>query len=120
MSGDKIRKSKHCLICKGNKLTRFMSLGDLPLANSYLTIDELKNSELMIPLEIYFCHKCHLVQLLDIVDRNLLFNNYAYFSSASSTLVEHFEEYAQDLIKKFPLQSKQLIIDVGSNDGVLL
>ena len=116
----KISKNTQCLICKGKKLTRFLSLGDLPLANSYLTKKELKKSELKIPLHIYYCHTCHLAQLLDIVGRRLLFNNYAYFSSASSTLVEHFEKYAEDLIKKFPRQSKQLIIDVGSNDGVLL
>lgn len=116
----KVKRSKHCLICKGDKLTRFLSLGDLPLANSYLTKKELKKRELKIPLDIYYCHTCHLAQLLDIVDRGLLFNNYAYFSSASSTLVEHFEKYAESVYKKFPRQSKQLTIDVGSNDGVLL
>lgn len=120
MTTAKIRRSKHCLICKGDKLTRFLSLGDLPLANSYLTKKELRKPELKVPLNIYYCHTCNLAQLLDIVDRGLLFNNYAYFSSASSTLVKHFEKYAQDLIKKFPRQSKQLTIDVGSNDGVLL
>ena len=116
----KIRKSKRCLICKGKKLTCFLSLGDLPLANSYLTKKELKKRELKIPLDIYYCHTCHLAQLLDIVDRGQLFNNYAYFSSASSTLVLHFEEYAKDVMKKFPLLARQLTIDVGSNDGVLL
>lgn len=115
-----IKKNTRCLICKGKQLTHFLSLGDLPLANSYLTKKELKKRELKIPLDIYFCHTCHLAQLLDIVDRRSLFNNYAYFSSASSTLVEHFEEYAQALMKKFPKLAKQLIIDVGSNDGVLL
>ncbi len=116
----KIKKSKHCLICKGKKLTRFLSLGNLPLANSYLTKNDLKKPDLKIPLNIYYCHNCHLAQLLDIVDRGQLFNNYAYFSSASSTLIKHFDEYALDLIKKFPRQIKQLTIDVGSNDGVLL
>ena len=116
----KIKKSKRCLICNGDKLTRFLSLGDLPLANSYLTKKELRKRELKVPLNIYYCQTCHLAQLLDIVDRGLLFNNYAYFSSASITLVKHFEGYAKDVIKKFPLPAKQLIIDVGSNDGVLL
>lgn len=120
MTKAKVKRSKHCLICKGKKLTRFLSLGDLPLANSYLTKKELRKRELKVPLNIYYCQTCHLAQLLDIVDRGLLFNNYAYFSSASSTLVKHFEEYAKDLIKKFPLLAKQLTIDVGSNDGVLL
>lgn len=116
----KVKRNSQCLICKGKRLTRFLSLGDLPLANSYLTKKELKKRELKVTLQIYYCRTCHLAQLLDIVDRGLLFNNYAYFSSASSTLVEHFEEYAKDIIKKFPLLAKQLTIDVGSNDGVLL
>jgi len=58
--------------------------------------------------------------MLDFIDRELIFNHYAYFSSTSPKLVEHFEKFSKDLFFKFPQQANQLIIDVGSNDGIML
>ena len=113
-------KSNKCLICGSLKLTKYLSLGRVAPANSYLTKAQLKKDEFKAPLEVYFCHNCHLAQLLHIVDRRLLYDRYAYFSSTSPMLVKHFEEYANKIFRKFPKQSKQLVIDIGSNDGVLL
>lgn len=115
-----VRKSNKCLICGGGELTKYLSLGKSALANSYLTKDQLGKPELKVPLEVYFCHNCYLAQLLHIVDRELIYNDYAYFSSTSPMLVKHFEEYAKEVFKRFPNQSKQLVVDIGSNDGVLL
>ena len=114
------RKSKKCLICGKTRLSKYLSLGRQAPANSYLTKTQLKRKELKFPLEVYFCHNCYLAQLLHIVDRGLIYNDYAYFSSTSPMLVKHFEEYANDVFSKFPKQSKQLVVDIGSNDGVLL
>lgn len=114
------RKSYKCLICGSKKLTKYLSLGKTALANSYLTKNQLNKKELKVPLKVYFCHNCYLVQLLHIVDRELIYNEYAYFSSTSPMLVRHFEEYAKGVFNRFPDQSKQLVVDIGSNDGVLL
>lgn len=113
-------KSKKCLICGSFKLTKYLSLGKAAPANSYLTKAQLRKDEFKAPLEVYFCHNCNLAQLLHIVDRRLLYNRYDYFSSTSPMLVKHFEEYANEIFRRFPKQSKQLVIDIGSNDGVLL
>src|SRR3989338_3527926 len=115
-----VRKSNKCLICQEKKLTRYLSLGKAALANSYLNKHELKKEEFKAPLEVYFCHNCHLAQLLHIVDRSYIYNDYAYFSSTSPMLVRHFEEYATEVFKRYPDQSRQLVVDIGSNDGVLL
>lgn len=114
------KKSNKCLICGGKKLTCYLSLGKAAPANSYLIKTQLKQKEFKAPLEVYFCHNCNLVQLLHIVDRTVIFRNYAYFSSTSPMLVKHFEEYADEVFHRFPDQSRQLVVDIGSNDGVLL
>lgn len=114
------RKNNTCLICGSKKLTRYLSLGDSAPANSYLTKSQLRLKEFKAPLDVYFCHNCHLAQLLDIVDRAYIYKHYDYFSSTSPMLVKHFEEYAAEVFKRFPKQSKQLVVDIGSNDGVLL
>src|SRR3989344_9673398 len=90
-----VRKSNKCLICQEKKLTRYLSLGKAALANSYLNKHELKKEEFKAPLRVYFCHNCHLAQLLHIVDRSYIYRQYDYFSSTSPMLVKHFEEYAK-------------------------
>lgn len=108
-----------CRICKGGDLTRILALGDHPPVDNFLTEAQIPD-EKRYPLDVYFCGDCNLVQLLDVVDEDELFHgDYAYFSSASKPLVEHFKSYADD-IKNENLQDGDLIVDIGSNDGVLL
>ncbi len=114
------RKSDRCLICKSKNLTSYLSFGKAALANSYLTRSQLEEKEFKAPLKVYFCHNCNLAQLLHIVNRSYIYSDYAYFSSTSPMLVKHFEEYAQEVFRRYPNQAKQLVVDIGSNDGVLL
>lgn len=114
------RKTNRCLICQSKHLTCYLSLGKAAPANSFLTKLALKQKEFKAPLKVYFCHNCNLAQLLHIVDRAYIYSDYAYFSSTSPMLVKHFEEYAQEVFQRFPNLAKQLVVDIGSNDGVLL
>lgn len=108
-----------CRICKGADLTRILTLGDHPPVDNFITEAEIQN-EKRYPLDVYFCTTCCLVQLLDVVDEEELFHgDYAYFSSASKPLVEHFRSFAEDLKNEY-LKENDLIVDIGSNDGVLL
>lgn len=116
----KVRKSGECLICKGKNLVKFLSLGKTALANAYLKENDLDKLEFKVPLDVYYCEDCYLVQLLDIVDRGLLFRDYAYFSSTSPQLFDHFDKYAAKVMEKFPNQAKKLILEIASNDGILL
>ncbi|MBW2993117.1 class I SAM-dependent methyltransferase [Candidatus Woesearchaeota archaeon] len=108
-----------CMSCKSTDLTRFISLGLMPEAGSYLKKEDIPD-EKKFPLDVYFCNNCKLVQLLDIVDPDYLYKDYRYASSTTSTLRRHFEEYAKNMFERFDLNEHSLIIDVGSNDGVLL
>jgi len=108
-----------CRICKGSDLTRILSLGEHPPVDNFIKDSEIKD-EKRYPLEMYFCNECSLVQLLDVVDEEELFHgDYAYFSSASKPLVEHFRSYADDLKNEY-MNEGDLVVDIGSNDGVLL
>lgn len=108
-----------CRVCNGSDLTRILSLGEHPPVDNFITKDNL-DAEKRYPLDVYFCSTCSLVQLLDVVAEDELFHgDYAYFSSASAPLVEHFRSYADDL-KKEHMKAEDLVVDIGSNDGVLL
>lgn len=115
-----LKNNKKCIICKNPHLIKYLDLGKIALANSCLNKADLKRPELKFPLRVYYCTACHLAQLKDWVDRKMLFEDYAYFTGASQPLHEHFRKYAEQVYKKFPTQTKQFVLDIGSNDGILL
>ena len=113
-------KASSCRICKSKNLKRVLNLGATPPANSFLKKSELKKREPFFPLQLTFCNKCKLIQLGHIVSPELLFKKYLYVSSTSPVFVKHFEDYASSIYKKFRLRKKSLVVDIGSNDGILL
>jgi len=109
-----------CRICQGTKLTKVIDLGSQPLANAFLRQENLGKDEPRFPLEVYLCADCHLAQLIHVVDKEILFRNYIYFSSGMPKLAEHFERYADDIIRRFLPGKYDLVVEIGSNDGILL
>lgn len=109
-----------CRICKDSRLLPFLSLGELPLANHYLTERELSLPEQRLPHSLYYCRNCSLVQLIDVVDPEILFRNYPYFSSASKPLVDHFSRVASEVLECYVEGQEDLVCEIGSNDGIFL
>lgn len=114
-----MRKNSSCRICGSKRLTKFLSLGPQPLANAVLKKSGLNKREKHYPLDVYFCHECNLVQLIDVVNKEELFRDYVYFTSGMPKISDHFRQYSEYVIKHF-LKPKDLVVEIGSNDGVLL
>lgn len=117
---DKFIHKTNCRICKNSELVKILDLGEMPLANAFLTKEELDNPELKFPLAVYLCKKCKLLQLLDIVNPRLLFRHYYYLTSTSKPLADHFIELGKILVDRFIQSNDDLVIDIGGNDAVLL
>lgn len=115
-----VTKVTTCRICGSEKLTPVLSFGSTPLANSFLSESDMLKAEPFFPLEVNFCEDCNLLQLAHVVSPDLLFKNYLYVSSTSKVFVEHFAAYAKDVYNEFGLNDKSLVVDIGSNDGILL
>lgn len=113
-------RNSSCRACKGVKLTRIFSFGPQPPANAFLNKEEFAKPELFFPLDVYFCHGCSLVQLMDIVSPELLFKDYVYVSSTSPAFIAHFQSFANSVFSRFNLSPASLVVDIGSNDGILL
>jgi len=92
----------------------------MPIPNGFLKKEELKNKEPYYPLGVYVCESCWLVQLTHVIPAEIMFKNYLYIPSTSSTMLSHFKEMADELIKTFSLKQHDLVVDIGSNDGTLL
>lgn len=109
-----------CRLCGSRDLVEVLSFGETPLANAYISSDDLGKPEILAPLVVNRCNACKLVQLRDVVDPEILFSNYLYVSGTSPIFVAHFANYAKTVVDKFSLSEDSLVVDIGSNDGVLL
>lgn len=99
----------------------FLDLGFAPPSNAYLTADDLQKPEITFPLKLYVCDQCWLVQTEDYARADELFSHdYAYFSSTSTTWLEHAARYAKNIAERLGLGRESLVIEVASNDGYLL
>jgi SAM-dependent methyltransferase len=110
-----------CRICSSTNLNMILDLGEQPPANSFVDQNELNSPKSKFPLRLFWCTDCYLVQLLDIVDKEYLFKNYFYMTSASKPIVDHFKKYAQDVYDEFlQEENNSFVVEIGSNDGSLL
>lgn len=109
-----------CRICASSGLERVLSLGPTPPANAFLKKEDLGKKEPLFPLDVYLCRTCGLLQLIHCVSPDLLFRDYVYASSTSPSFVDHFRRLARDLHARLGLAAGDLVVDVGSNDGILL
>jgi SAM-dependent methyltransferase len=111
-----------CRFCRAPLTRTFLDLGLQPLANSYLTSEQLAaGDEPVFPLNTMVCDACFLVQADHEVPAEAIFDEgYAYFSSFSPGWVEHARRYAEAMTERFGLGADSLVVEVASNDGYLL
>ena len=107
-------------MCNETLQNTFANLGTQPICETYLTIDQINQKEIFYPLNVFFCKKCLLVQLVESISPKEIFKEYAYFSSHSKGWLKHVKTYAKMIIEKLNLTSNSLVVEIGSNDGYLL
>lgn len=110
-----------CRIC-GALLERvFVDLGVSPPCEDILTPERAEAGEIFYPLKVRICAQCLLVQLPAYIPPEEIFTDtYAYFSSYSTSWVEHARRYAGAMIERLALDDSSLVMEVASNDGYLL
>jgi SAM-dependent methyltransferase len=113
-------KTDACRSCGSEPLSTFLSLGETPLANALLSAEDLSQTEPKFPLDVAFCAECSLVQILETVPPEVMFSEYLYFSSFSTTIVEHARALAGQTIADERLGPQSLVVEIASNDGYLL
>lgn len=108
-----------CLICE-SEYHPFIDFGQMPVANAFRSKEEMKN-EYKFPMKVGFCCKCKMVQLVDQPDREMMFHeNYAFFSSTSNYMKEHFKKFADSVSQLQALNKSSFVVEIGSNDGIML
>ncbi len=112
--------TRKCQLCGSKNLKLIIDLGYHPLADTFLK--NLNEEEIFYPLRVLLCQKCGYTTLQYIVDAPTRYQktDYSYTSSNSPVAVAHFEEIAQQVIKRTKITEKDLVVDIGSNVGTLL
>jgi SAM-dependent methyltransferase len=109
-----------CRFCGTPLEAVFADLGMSPLANSYLTPDRANAMEPFYPLRVLVCANCFLVQLEEFETADAIFSDYAYFSSYSTSWLDHARRYTDAMIERFALTGDSQVVELASNDGYLL
>ena len=109
-----------CRFCGAPLHTVFADLGMSPLANSYLPSDRANAMEPFYPLRALVCGSCMLVQLEEFETPQAIFSDYAYFSSYSTTWLEHSRRYVEAMVERWGLDGDSQVVELASNDGYLL
>ncbi len=110
-----------CRFCKTELEHVFIDLVNSPASNSFLTDEQLNEPETFFPLKVYTCHKCFLVQVDEYKKSDAIFNSdYVYFSSFSTTWLEHAKQYTASMVDRFAFNKSSQVIEIASNDGYLL
>src|SRR6476659_5769566 len=110
-----------CRFCKTELKEVFIDLVNSPASNSFLTSEQLNEPETFYPLKVFTCHACFLVQIDEYKKSDAIFNSdYVYFSSYSTSWLEHSKKYTDQMVQSFNLDENSRVIELASNDGYLL
>jgi SAM-dependent methyltransferase len=110
----------NCRFCSAPLQTLFADLGMSPLSNSYVDPQHANAMEPFFPLCALVCDECLLVQLEEFETPKAIFSDYAYFSSYSSTWLEHSRAYVEQMVQRWGLDGTSQVVELASNDGYLL
>ena len=110
---------KKCLICE-TELEEFIDFGKQPIANGFLSQEQFAE-EYFFDMKVGFCPNCKMVQLFEQPDREQMFHeSYAFFSSTSQYMKEHFQQFANSVIELQSLKESSLVVEIGCNDGIMI
>ena len=110
----------HCRFCSTPLQHVFADVGMSPLSNSFLAPADLGRGETFYPLKTWVCSSCLLVQLEEFEAPSNIFHDYLYFSSYSTSWLEHSRRYVDMITQRQGLHGGSLVVELASNDGYLL
>ena len=110
-----------CRFCQHELTHEFIDLVSSPPSNSFLSAEDLNEPEVFYPLKLFVCDKCLLVQIDEYKKSEEIFSDkYVYFSSFSSSWLEHARQYVEMITPRLGLNNESFVVEIGSNDGYLL
>ena len=109
-----------CRLCGSKNLSKELELTPTPPADSYIVKENIGQEQDLIPLDLYLCTDCGHTQIGHVIDAKAVYDNYIYETASTLGLGDHFKDCAETVMKDFSPKQGGLVLDIGSNDGILL
>ncbi|MER7207920.1 MULTISPECIES: class I SAM-dependent methyltransferase [Streptosporangium] len=109
-----------CRLCGSTSLASVVDLGATPPCELFLTAEQVDEPETTYPLHLRVCTGCWLAQIPPLITPEDTFTEYAYFSSYSTSWVEHARRFVDGAADRLGLDENSFVVEVASNDGYLL
>ena len=115
----KTRKIEHCLLCKNKKIKKIFSLGNLFVSN-FVNKKNIKTG-IKAPLNLLYCKNCSLIQLSHIAPQEIMYRRFYWYRSGVTKIMRlGLKNIFDDSLKHVKLNKKDVVLDIGANDGTLL
>jgi SAM-dependent methyltransferase len=120
-AGEAARAVGVCRLCGAGLKHSLVDLGKSPLCETFLDERQIDQMEPFFPLHVLVCDQCWLVQLKEYVAADGIFtDHYPYYSSFSTSWVEHARRYCEMITQRRGLTGDSLVVELACNDGYLL
>jgi SAM-dependent methyltransferase len=118
------RVRQDCRLCRSKDLDKVVPLAPMPIATPNFRLHGVSREDAIyreaVPLDLYLCRACGLLQVTHVADAHVQFDNYVYATSLSLGLRQHFQRYAEEVVAAVRPLPDALVVELGSNDGTLL
>jgi len=107
-----------CRLCSSKNFAPIISLG-----NQYVTgfASQKDESKIQVPLDLILCEDCKLLQLKhNAPPESMWGDQYWYKSGINSMIKNNLNEIVKGVEKLQELKEKDLVVDIGCNDGTML
>ncbi|MCP5064607.1 MAG: class I SAM-dependent methyltransferase [Ignavibacteriae bacterium] len=111
---------QNCRFCNNKLEHTFVDLGEQPLCNNNIHVENQNQFEEKYPLKTFICSNCFLVQTSYNINPSSIYKDYTYFSSYSTSWMKHAKKYTEMITKKLNLSNRNFVVEIASNDGYLL
>ena len=115
-----IHRRDTCRLCLSKDIECVLKLKPTPIGEAYISKENLGCEQTKYPVDLVLCKNCGHVQIADVINPKELYQKYIYKTTHSLGLVDHFERYADYVLKTVKPLPGSLVVDIGSNDGSLL
>lgn len=112
--------NKLCRV-SSEKLINVVDFGMHPLGNGFITESQIDN-EYYFPMQLGFSEKSMMLQLIEQPEPEVMFHDhYAFFSSTSKYMIEHFRDFSNSILNSdFLSKQDPFVVELGCNDGIML
>ncbi len=112
---------KMCRVCNSSKIEKILELPSQYIATTFVKSNENNSiSKIKIPLTLMLCPECGLVQLLETVEKDLLYKKYFYRTSINDTMRRDLLEVVNHALNQTDARSGDIIVDIGANDCTMI